>query len=69
MSSFSEPKEVLRLPDGRYVWEPALMFVEWIPKGKQRSTKTLFLRSNTNTFNGATRKAAQDVLKSTKANA
>ena len=57
------PIELVRLPgEGRYVWEPALDLVEFIPTGKSRGERSLPLSRDSNTYNGAMRRVARDLL-------
>jgi len=64
MANTKGPIELLRITgEGRYVWEPALEIVEFIPQGERRSTRTLHPSSASNTYNGVMRVVARDILK------
>lgn len=36
--------EVLRTPEGRYIWHPVLSIIDFIPKGKRSYADTIGLR-------------------------
>jgi hypothetical protein len=58
-----ETIEIVRTVDGRYVWNPILMGVEYYPKADRRIERTLPLYENTNTFDGAMRTVARDLAR------
>lgn len=44
---------LVKVNDGRWVWYEPLMLVDFIPRGKQVPTKSLYLKRNNNTREGA----------------
>jgi hypothetical protein len=56
--------EVVRVTDeGRYVWDVEDSRIEYIPKGERNVTRTLPLYRDSNSFNGAIRVAARDIMR------
>jgi len=69
MSDVDGPLEVMRVDAGRYVWEPVLQQVEYLAKGERSALRSFPLSESTNTYGGALRAAARDILKHTPAHA
>ena len=63
MTSRDQHVELARIIDGRYVWDPEASTVEYFLKGDRHSIKTLPLQSYSNTYGGAMRMMARDLLK------
>jgi len=63
MTNSDEHVELARIIDGRYVWDPVKSVVEYFLKGDRHSIKTLALHESSNTYGGAMRMVARDLLK------
>jgi hypothetical protein len=48
---------------GKYVWNPILQLIDWIPKGYRKATITISLNARNNTELGAMTKATDHMLK------
>ncbi len=53
---------IITVSVGKYVWEPMLQLIDWIPKGHRKATITLDLREKENTELGAMLKATTHML-------
>jgi hypothetical protein len=58
-----ERQEIVRTEAGRYVWWPSLSLVEYLAKGERQAERTLALYADTNTYGGAMRACARDIMR------
>lgn len=48
-----KPQTLITTRVGKYIWNPILQLVDWIPVGRRRATITLHLRDRENTELGS----------------
>lgn len=54
--------EVMKIPNGKYVWYPTLCLIDYIPKGKRHATWSKVLNKTQNNEDGALYVAAMHVI-------
>jgi hypothetical protein len=57
------PIELVRIETGRYLWDDAKEQIDFIPRGERKSVRTLHTHSAGNTYNGAMRVVARDLMR------